>query len=183
MPSPSVETARSTFSSAKAKEEGKDPAFSVLFVCLGNICRSPTAEAIFASLVEREGLSHRIRIESAGTAGWHEGKAPDPRSTETARRRGIPMRSRSRPIHPGDFKEFDLILAMDRENLADLRNHPARGEGEMRLFLSFDPKLGEREVPDPYHGGARGFEEVFDLIADGAEALLSHLRDGPLATS
>ena len=149
----------------------------VLFVCLGNICRSPTAEAVFRDLVLRQGRELQIEVDSAGTHGYHIGDPPDGRAQAAARRRGFDMsRLRARQIHASDFEEFDLILAMDRDNLAELeRRCPARLRGRLRLLLEFEPS-GELDVPDPYYGGESGFERVLDLVEAAARGLLEELR-------
>jgi low molecular weight protein-tyrosine phosphatase len=150
----------------------------VLFVCLGNICRSPTAEAVFRAIAAREARDLAVDTDSAGTAGYHIGAPPDTRSQQAARRRGYEMSAlRARVVAPEDFERFDLILAMDRQNLAVLRRRaPHEHQNRIRLFLEFAPELGASEVPDPYYGGPNGFEEVLDLIEGAARALLAHLR-------
>lgn len=150
----------------------------VLFVCLGNICRSPTAAIVLRAVAAQEARELEIDIDSAGTAGYHIGAPPDARSQEAARRRGYDMSAlRARVIAPEDFERFDLILAMDQENLAVLRRRAPRERHErIRLFLEFAPELGTTEVPDPYYGGPNGFEEVLDLIEEAARALIRHLR-------
>jgi len=150
----------------------------VLFVCLGNICRSPTAEVVFRAIAAREARDLEVAADSAGTAGYHIGAAPDLRSQQAARRRGYDMSGRrARVVAPEDFERFDLILAMDRENLAVLRRRaPRERHDRIRLFLEFAPDLGTSEVPDPYYGGPNGFEEVLDLVEGAARALLAHLR-------
>lgn len=157
----------------------------VLFVCLGNICRSPTAEAVFRVIAAREARDLGIDADSAGTAGYHVGSPPDARSQQAARRRGYDLSAlRARVVAPEDFERFDLILAMDRDNLSVLRRRaPSEFHDRIRLFLEFAPELGTSEVPDPYYGGPNGFEEVLDLIEDAARALLSHLRRGPAASA
>lgn len=151
----------------------------VLFVCLGNICRSPTAHAVFEHCVERQGLKDHIQVDSAGTAGWHEGKAPDARSQEHARRRGYAMgHLRARQVRHRDFAEFDLVLAMDgsnRQNLLDIC--PPEHGHKIRLFLEFAAHADVLEVPDPYYGGEEGFERVLDLVEDASQGLLRHLRE------
>ena len=149
----------------------------VLFVCLGNICRSPTAHAVFASRVAAQGLADRIRVDSAGTGDWHVGESPDERSQQHALRRGYDLAPlRARQVSVRDFHEFDFVLAMDRSNLANLeRMRPAEFKGELGLFLPYGGSE-VAEVPDPYYGGARGFETVLDLIEDAADGLLDHLR-------
>ena len=141
---------------------------SVLFVCLGNICRSPTAEVVFRERVKAAGLEDRIRIDSVGTGDWHIGKAPDPRTQEAALRRGYPMADlRARQVSPADFADFDWVLAM----------RPASYQGTLARFLDYAQHTSVREVPDPYYGGEDGFDTVLDLIEDGAEGLLSRVRE------
>lgn len=148
----------------------------VLFVCLGNICRSPTAHGIFEQLVEQRDLTQRIAVDSAGTAAWHTGKAPDSRSIQAARKRGYELKHlRARQAIVDDFDEFDVILAMDNSNLQDLRELcPSHFTGHLSLFLDF-AKDTETQVPDPYHGGEEGFERVLDLVEDACEGLLAFL--------
>lgn len=152
---------------------------SVLFVCLGNICRSPTAEAVFRERVIAAGLEQKIRIDSAGTGDWHIGRAPDPRTRDAAARRGYPMDSmRARQVSPQDFYEFDVVLAMDNANLADLQAmQPADVTVTLGRFLDYSHEASTREVPDPYYGGEDGFDRVLDLIEGGAEGLLDALRE------
>ena len=142
----------------------------ILFVCLGNICRSPTAEGVMRSLLREEGMEREVQLDSAGTGSWHVGSAPDSRAAEAARARGITLEGAARSVTEEDFEEFDLLVAMDRENLADLRAiAPPGTEHKVRLLLD------ERDVPDPYYGGPRGFEEVLDLVQAGCERLLDDL--------
>jgi protein-tyrosine phosphatase len=151
---------------------------NVLFVCLGNICRSPAAEGVFRSLVEREGLADRIACDSAGTGSWHVGKAPDARMRAAAKRRGYDLDSlRGRQVTAGDFERFNYVLGMDGENLANLSILCPKGR-EVRLgrLLDFAPEVGRRDVPDPYYGGADGFERVLDLVEAGARGLLADIR-------
>lgn len=151
---------------------------NVLFVCLGNICRSPTAHGVFQYLVEHHNLQHEINVDSAGTGDWHIGRVPDARSTATALQRGYDLSVlRARQVSAEDFARFDYILAMDAQNLRDLQKmRPAQFRGELDLFLSYgDGDYGDgklREVPDPYYGGADGFEHVLDLVEDAAQGLL-----------
>jgi len=150
----------------------------ILFVCMGNICRSPTAQGVFQRLLEQTGLIREIEIDSAGTHAYHVGKAPDPRAQTVALRRGIDLSPfRARRVAPGDFEKYDYILAMDQENLSELRAMcPPQYINKLSLFLEYAPELVERDVPDPYYGGARGFEQVLDLVEIASEGLLRHLR-------
>lgn len=147
---------------------------SVLFVCLGNICRSPLAEGVFRQTVEQAGHSDRVLIDSAGTGNWHRGNPPDPRSVSVAAANGIDISGlKARQVKKDDFDRFDLILAMDRDNLASLRSMGAAEQtARIRLFLK-DP---ERDVPDPYYGGADGFQNVYELVKSGCLDLLEDLR-------
>ncbi|MBI5462501.1 MAG: low molecular weight phosphotyrosine protein phosphatase [Gammaproteobacteria bacterium] len=150
----------------------------VLFVCMGNICRSPTAQGVFETLVQREGLAPRIEIDSAGTHAYHIGEPPDKRAQEAAKRRGVDLSTqRARKVRAEDFLEYDYVLAMDRSNYEDLRTicHPDYEE-RLRLFLEFAPQSGEQDVPDPYYGGAQGFERVLDLIEAASAGLLAEMR-------
>lgn len=150
----------------------------ILFVCLGNICRSPTAEAVFRALAARDAPELTVEVDSAGTAAYHVGAAPDPRTIQAARRRGYEMSPlRARVIDARDFEYYDLILAMDSENLAVLHERsPAQARDRVRLFLEFVPNATVTEVPDPYYGGPNGFEEVLDLVEAASHGLLQHLR-------
>ena len=142
----------------------------ILFVCINNICRSPTAEGVMRGLLRDEGLEQAVAIESAGTGGWHAGSPPDARATEAAQARGITLEGAARQVTRSDFEDYDVLVAMDRENLADLRAiAPPGTEGKIRLLLD------GRDVPDPYYGGPRGFEEVLDLVQAGCERLLDDL--------
>lgn len=148
----------------------------VLFVCLGNICRSPTAQGVFQTQVARQGLSESIEIDSAGTASWHIGKEPDPRTQAHALKRSYDLSGlRGRQVTVSDFEYFDFILAMDRSNLSDLQAMcPSEYQSKLKLFLEFTD-MPELEVPDPYDGGSAGFEHVLDLIESAGEGLLSFL--------
>ncbi|HTU80402.1 MAG TPA: low molecular weight protein-tyrosine-phosphatase [Solirubrobacteraceae bacterium] len=155
----------------------------VLFVCLGNICRSPTAEGVMRALVRREGLSERIELDSAGTGAWHLGSQPDARASQAARARGVTLEGRARQVRVDDFNYFDVLLAMDRQNLRELRRlAPSEGlRVKVRLLREFDPvsaRSGELDVPDPYYGAGGGFEEVFELVRAACEGLLAQIRNG-----
>ena len=149
----------------------------VLFVCLGNICRSPTAEGVLRHKLRASGLEGRIEVDSAGTGDWHVGKAPDSRTRLAAQRRGYDLGAlRGRQVSAGDFVRFDLILAMDSSNLQHLQGmRPASSAAELDLFLR-RYGLALSEVPDPYYGGEEGFERVLDLIEQACDALLVELR-------
>lgn len=150
----------------------------VLFVCTGNICRSPSAEGFFRALVEREGLAGVIETDSAGTGNWHVGDPPDRRSQAAARRRGVELSGlKARKVELADFRRFDLIIAMDQGHLTALRRMvPAEQSPEVvTLFLSYLDSPPMLDVPDPYYGGETGFEYVLDLIENGCAALLKHI--------
>ncbi|MDO9410222.1 low molecular weight protein-tyrosine-phosphatase [Patulibacter sp.] len=152
----------------------------LLFVCLGNICRSPTAEGVMADLVERGGLAGEITVDSAGTGSWHVGGPADERATAAAARRGIALTSRARQVTVDDFAIADLIVAMDGRNAEDLRALAPddAGRAKVRLLRSFDPgtPAEDQDVPDPYTGGPEGFELVLDQVAAGCEGLLAEVR-------
>ncbi len=156
----------------------KTPVVSVLFVCLGNICRSATAHGVLEPLLEQRGLSHRVRVDSCGTGDWHIGQAPDSRAVAEAGERGYDLSHlRARQVQTSDFSHFDYVLAMDRMNLADLELMcPADYAGHLGLFLPFAGSALVDEVPDPYYGGADGFSQVLDLVEAANEGLLQHLR-------
>ncbi len=150
---------------------------SVLFVCMGNICRSPTAEAVFRHYVENAGLTEFIQTDSAGTHDYHIGDLPDARTRRAAQQRGYDMSGlRGRQVEPDDFLRYDYVLAMDQANLAILQEIAPANSAPARLFLEFARHHKEREVPDPYFGGADGFERVLDMVEDGAQGLLQHIR-------
>ena len=156
------------------------PELSVLMVCMGNICRSPTAEGVLRHKLQSAGLADLVRVDSAGTHGYHLGDPPDPRSLQHARRRGIDLSGlRARRVADDDFERFDLLLAMDEDNLGELQRLCPRGlQSRVRLLLEFATRPhGRREVPDPYYGGAEGFDDVLDLVDDACDGLLLHLRE------
>jgi protein-tyrosine phosphatase len=152
----------------------------VLFVCLGNICRSPTAEGVFRHLLREEGLDDRIVVDSAGTAAFHVGEPPDRRATSAAKRRGVSLEGSARKVDKRDFDRFDYVVAMDAsnyQNLLRLVPSPA-AKKKLHMFRSFDPGSEDGEdVPDPYYGGENGFEQVFDICRAASEGLLAHLRE------
>ena len=150
----------------------------VLFVCTGNICRSPTAAGVFGQLVRKAQLGHRVRVDSAATHDYHPGEPPDLRSQRAATRRGYDLgHQRARVIAARDFETFDYILAMDRGHLVILKRQcPPQHRGKLQLFLSYAEGLEAEEVPDPYSGGSAGFEIVLDLVELASEGLLEHVR-------
>ena len=154
------------------------PGASVLFVCMGNICRSPTAEGVFRHLASRSGLGEVLRVDSAGTGDWYLGAPPDRRAIAAARRRGYDLSAlRARQVEPVDFARFGWILAMDRQNLKALEAlRPPEYPGHVGLLLAVAPDLGVDEVPDPYYGGPEGFERVLDLVEQASTALLARVR-------
>ncbi len=159
----------------------------VLFVCLGNICRSPTAEAVMAQLVADAELAHAIELDSAGTGAWHVGSPPDERASAAAARRGIAMRGTARQVTREDFEAFDLLVAMDADNRRTLRERAPHPEAaaKVRLLREYDPAVASGgagadalglDVPDPYYGGPDGFDRVLDLVEDACAGLLAELR-------
>lgn len=162
----------------------------ISFVCLGNICRSPTAEGVARHLIAERGIDG-VEVESAGTSGWHVGDPPDPRSSDAASRRGIPLTSTARQFDAADLGRLDLVVAMDAANLADVRRlaDAATAEGvdvpPIRLLREWDPEAGDGDldVPDPYQGGPAGFEHVLDLVTRSVEALLDDAVAGRLAAA
>lgn len=151
----------------------------VLFVCLGNICRSPLAEAIFKAEVKKRGMEHLLQMDSAGTAGYHIGDAPDPRSYRNALQNGISIDHRGRQFQFNDFQDFDYILAMDQSNLRHI-TQMAKQQGiehsNIYLMRSFQVDPDSQEVPDPYYGGHQGFQEVFDILSDANRRFLAYLK-------
>ncbi|KAJ8750194.1 hypothetical protein K2173_014109 [Erythroxylum novogranatense] len=174
--------ASSMASSTQPSTDTKIKPFTVLFVCLGNICRSPAAEGVFRDIVKKRGLESKFFIDSAGTINYHEGNPADPRMSAASKRRGIEITSISRPIQPSDFKDFDIILAMDKQNREDILKafnkwkfrEPLADDAakKVKLMCSYCKKHDETEVPDPYYGGPQGFEKVLDLLEDACDSLL-----------
>jgi low molecular weight protein-tyrosine phosphatase len=156
---------------------GVSVSVSVLFVCLGNICRSPTAHAVFQHRVDQAGLGEQIKVDSCGTSHWHVGEPPDARSSEEAARRGYNMKAlRGRQLQPSDFSEFNYILAMDLSNLANMQDLcPPEYAGHLGLFLDFAADVPQDEVPDPYYGGDAGFAGVLDMIEAASDSLLAEI--------
>lgn len=161
-------------------EEEREPDASVLFVCMGNICRSPTAEGVFRHLATTEAPDLAVHVDSAGTHAYHLGEPPDQRAQRAAERRGVSLAAlRARRVVEEDFSRFDLILAMDQLNIALLEEQcPQEHSARVRLFLDYAPELGRIEVPDPYYGGSNGFELVLDLVEEASRGLLAELRKG-----
>ena len=155
------------------------PITRILFICMGNICRSPMAEGVFRRLLTEAGLTQAVQVDSAGTHSYHEGSEPDNRSQETARRRGLDLSAiRARRVRAKDFMDFDYLLVMDRQNHHDLLAlcPQAQYREKIQLLMDYAPTLPDREVPDPYYGGPAGFELMMDLIEEAAEGLLTQLR-------
>jgi len=151
----------------------------VLFVCLGNICRSPAAEAVFASLAAEAGVADAFAVDSAGTGAWHVGEPADSRMRRAASRRGVEITSIARQVTPRDFDAFDLVVAMDGSNLATLsRMAPQAERGKLVLLRDFEPGGRGKDVPDPYYGGSRGFEDVLDIVTRAGKGLLASLLSG-----
>ncbi|MEX0900164.1 MAG: low molecular weight protein-tyrosine-phosphatase [Gammaproteobacteria bacterium] len=150
---------------------------ALLFVCMGNICRSPTAEGVFRKLAADRGVAHRFEVDSAGTHDYHVGAAPDSRAIAAARRRGVDLSALcARQVTKQDFTRFDLVLVMDDHNYERLASEcPPPHRGKIRLFMEYAPQTGRRAVPDPYYGGVNAFEEVLDLVEQAAEGLLDEL--------
>lgn len=157
----------------------------ILFVCLGNICRSPMAEGVFRRVAEEEGLIDRFEIDSAGLGDWHIGQAPDHRAQKAARSRGVYISDQSaRQVVDEDFDRFDLLLVMDRSNYAELKARaPHEARAKIRPFLDFAPHVGTRDVPDPFFGGAEGFDRALDLIEAAARGLLASLAGEELGAA
>ena len=154
---------------------------SILFVCLGNICRSPLAEGVARHLILEHRVEPRVSVDSAGTGAWHVGEPPDSRSTEVALRNGITLEGRARQLRGEDLFDFDYVIAMDQANLSKLLAIKERngGTAQVRLLRDWDPEPGDGEVPDPYYSGARGFDEVFELVHRSVSALLDEIEEQP----
>lgn len=152
--------------------------YKVLFVCMGNICRSPAGEGVLKSFLDDEGLGDQVHVDSAGTIGFHADAPADARMQEAARRRGYDLTSRARKAVSADFDQFDLILAMDKENFRDLELLQSGGKqrAELKLFCDYCQEHQETEVPDPYYGGSQGFEKVLDLIEDGCRQMVAEIK-------
>lgn len=157
----------------------KENPFKIVFVCLGNICRSPTAEGVFQHLVNERGLQPYFYVDSAGTSAYHIGEPANSKSQKTANKHGIELRSRARRFEPDDLQEFDLIVAMDRENLENIKVLDSANKYSDKIILlrDYDPEPGDGEVPDPYYGGIDGFQNVFNIVKRSCEALLDELED------
>lgn len=151
---------------------------SILFVCLGNICRSPVAEGVFRKKAQEANILDRLIVDSAGTAAWHVGKSPDERMMAAADMRGYDLSSlRARQATADDFEKFDHILAMDTDNLYSLQDiNPETGKADLRLFLNYAPNRKESDVPDPYYGKVEGFNHVIDLVEEASEGLLAKIK-------
>jgi protein-tyrosine phosphatase len=154
--------------------------FRVIFVCMGNICRSPAAEIVFRQKVADAGQTDAIEIDSAGTIGYHAGKGPDPRMSATLKKRGYSIAGQARQIRAADLDAFDLVLVMDAENLANVRalDRAGRFHAKIRRFTDFCTRHDASEVPDPYYGGQQGFDHVADLVEDAGEGLLDKIIKG-----
>ena len=150
---------------------------NVLFVCLGNICRSPLAEAVFDHIAKEEGLSSSFKSDSCGTGGYHVGADPDPRSQEIAKRKGVPMDHKARKFSTADYDNFDYILAMDDQNYQDIVAATGHEHPGLYLMRDFDELAGEdKDVPDPYYGGREGFTRVYDMLERSNRAFIAHLK-------
>ena len=161
-----------------SQTESETSRTSVLFVCLGNICRSPLAEGVFQHLVEEAGLSNRFEIDSAGTGGWHIGEPPDARATMVASQHGVHLGSRARQVTESDLDHFEYVVAMDHDNLRNLERMAATcgSEAQIELLRRSDSEGTGEEVPDPYYGGASGFETVYEMVHRSCVGLLARVR-------
>ncbi|MEX1011046.1 MAG: low molecular weight protein-tyrosine-phosphatase [Balneolaceae bacterium] len=165
--------------SLKIRAITKKNPYKICFVCLGNICRSPTGEGIFQHLVRQEGLSTFFYIDSAGTAAYHVGEPANSKSRATAEENGIELHSKARRFEAADLREFDLVVAMDQSNLRDIKDLDSGGtfRDKIRLMRDFDPQSESRDVPDPYYGGIDGFQDVFFIVYRSCEVLLNELKE------
>lgn len=153
------------------------PINSILFVCMGNICRSPSGENVMQKLLDEAGLSQTVRCDSAGTIGYHIGNPPDPRMSAAGRKRGLPMTGSARQVKASDLDTFDLVLAMDDENFADLeRLSTPKNRHKIKRFCDYCIQYSDTKVPDPYYGGPQGFEHVLDLLEDGCAQILKQIQ-------
>ena len=158
--------------------DNKTP-YRICFVCLGNICRSPLAQGVFERLLADAGLADKFAVASAGTGNWHVGNPPDRRMQATAEREGVQLNNRAKQFLPADFQRFDLVLAMDRDNFGELEKlrTPSSVKDKLKLFRSFDPSAnGDLDVPDPYYGGAGGFDNVFDIVHRSCPEILKYAK-------
>jgi protein-tyrosine phosphatase len=176
-----LENLKRTMARAVGIEPESPATRRVLFVCMGNICRSPTAEGVFRKVLAERAPDLEVKIDSAGTHGYHTGAPPDPRACRAAERRGVDLRElRARRVTEQDFERFELVLAMDEQNREFLLEIcPVEYRDRVKLLLEFAPHLGRREVPDPYYGGSTGFEHVLDLVEEAAAGLLEYLKRTP----
>ena len=151
---------------------------SILFVCMGNICRSPAAEIVFRKMAEDAGLDDQIAIDSAGTISYHTGNPPDPRMAEALGQRGYQVKGKARQVQAADLEHFDLILTMDEDNLADVRALDGKGQygDKVRAFVEYLESMDAPRIPDPYYGGQKGFDQVIDLLEDGCSGLIGQLQ-------
>ncbi len=167
-----------TITSLSLRKITREDPLKITFVCLGNICRSPTAEGVFQHLVNRKGFSELVEVDSAGTAAYHVGEPANSKSKLIAEQNDVSINSRARKFEYSDFEYFDLVIAMDRENLRDLHQLDRKKQYHDKIYLlrDFDPLPGEGEVPDPYYGGIHGFELVFEIVMRSCESLLDTIR-------
>lgn len=166
-----------TLNTAEIEEITKENPCKICFICLGNICRSPTAEGIFQHLLEERELQDYFEIDSAGTSAYHVGESANSKSQRTAQKYGISLNSRARQFKTSDLDYYDLILAMDRENLSNVKSmSSSKHADKICLLRDFDPNPGDGEVPDPYYGGREGFENVFQIVKRSCEQLLDELE-------
>ncbi len=157
----------------------------ILFVCFGNICRSPTAAGVFKKIVKEEGLDDHIEVDSAGTSGYHIGDSADPRSIDAATKRGIDITDhRGRRVEEADFDKYHYIIAMDNENYSNLATLCTAGNwGKLKMFLDYSNEFEGREVPDPYYGGETGFEVVLDMVESASKGLIKEIKDTVLVST